>query len=283
METANQSYERHAVFETNSSSATCFTNADTIDTWRHIRMIETISPLIRKYSHATFLTIGDKKGFDAFLLRKYNVDTFASSLTDTCLKDAKERGYIDKYQVINAEQISFEDNSFDFVFCKASYHHFPRPPIAFYEMLRVARIALILIEPTDDHYGIINAIKRPLKRLIRKSNISNYEPCGNYIFRVNSHELKKMLMAINKPFFGIKYYNDFFLSAFAGHKSNWHSIGYIVTRFAIFIQDFMCFVHFLNYGYTSIIAFKNEVHHDILNDLRKSGFKISTLPKNPYL
>ena len=64
----------------------------------------------------------------------------ATSLTDSNLRIAQERGYIDKFQAENAERLSLTDDSFDFILCKESYHHFPRPAIAFYEMVRVARV-----------------------------------------------------------------------------------------------------------------------------------------------
>lgn len=40
-----------------------------------------------------------------------------------------------------------QDDAFDYVLCKDSYHHMPRPMIALYQMLRVARRAVVLIEP----------------------------------------------------------------------------------------------------------------------------------------
>jgi|WetSurSiteA1Bulk_404760.scaffolds.fasta_scaffold31035_2 ubiquinone/menaquinone biosynthesis C-methylase UbiE len=279
-----RSYERHAKYEEDSVLASCYSNPDCIDAWRHARMIGTVASLLRHYQGAKVLTIGDGMyGADAYLIKKLNLEAIASSLTDKYLMIAKERGYIDQYYAVNAENIPFEDNSFDFVFCKASYHHFPRPPIAFYEMLRVASVAVILIEPTDDRYYLIDFLKRSLKKLIRQGKNIDYEPSGNFIFRIKSKEIKKMLMAMDKPFMGVKYFNDIYIESIAGHNSNMRSPGFIATRFLIFIQDVLCYLRLLNYCHATIIAFKSQISPGVQNDLRKDGFRVSALSKNPYL
>ncbi len=55
------------------------------------------------------------------------------------LGKGSELGFIGEYSAQNAESLSFASNSFDYVFCKDAMHHCPRPVIALYEMLRVAR------------------------------------------------------------------------------------------------------------------------------------------------
>jgi len=278
------SYERHAEQEADLSIASCYSSPQSIDAWRHNRMIETISPLLKHFPGSTFLTIGDGKyGADAYLLQKHNVSVFASSLTDDLLKIAREKGYIENYRAVNAENIPFEDSSFDFVFCKASYHHFPRPPVAFYEMIRVARIGVILIEPTDDRFGLLEYFKRPVKILIRKEKLMDYEDSGNFVFRVNSGELKKMLIAMDKPLLGIRYFNDFYLSSIAGNESSLRSPAFILTKFAIGIQNILSFLRLLKYCQVTVVAFKTRVDDAVKKDMRRFGYKLSVLPKNPYL
>ncbi|MCX7986598.1 MAG: class I SAM-dependent methyltransferase, partial [Bacteroidales bacterium] len=55
----------------------------------------------------------------------------------------------DKYRKENAEQLSVPDNSYDYVSCREALHHFPRPYLALYEMLRVSKKGIIIIEPID--------------------------------------------------------------------------------------------------------------------------------------
>jgi Methylase involved in ubiquinone/menaquinone biosynthesis len=283
-ETTQLSYERHAEQERYLELASCYTNSESVDAWRHDRMIGSVLPLITSFPQATWMTIGDGRyGADAYFLKKHKIDVLATSLTDNSLILAKEKGYIDKYQCVNAEEIPFPDNSFDFVLCKESYHHFPRPSIAFYEMLRVARMAIILIEPTDDRIGLINFLKRPLKKMIRKEQFFDYEQSGNYIFRVNSKEMKKMLTALDKPLYAIENYNDFYLKRIAGDKSNMKTFGFLLTKFAIFVQDVLCVLGLMSYGKSTIIAFKVQIPLDLRHKLKKEGFKLTHLPKNPYL
>lgn len=52
-------------------------------------------------------------------------------------------------RVENAEKLSSPNETLDFVLCKESYHHFTRPMLALYEMLRVATKAVVLIEPNE--------------------------------------------------------------------------------------------------------------------------------------
>lgn len=96
-----------------------------------------------------WLTVGDPYGFDANYLISKNQNVIASDIAGTFFPIVKEQGIIKEYAVENAEHLSFEDNSFDYILCKETFHHFPRPYLAVYEMLRVAKEAVILIEPQD--------------------------------------------------------------------------------------------------------------------------------------
>lgn len=123
---------------------------DTVDAWRHRRMYQAIDPIIEAIPKAKWLTVGDGRyGKDAHYLLQKGCDVIASDISDFLLQEGKKAGYISNYKQENAEKLSFNDDEFDFIFCKESYHHFPRPMIALYEMIRVARQGVILIEPND--------------------------------------------------------------------------------------------------------------------------------------
>jgi ubiquinone/menaquinone biosynthesis C-methylase UbiE len=62
-----------------------------------------------------WLTIGDGMGTDANWLFAHQVDSTASDIADSVLKEAYKEGYIQKFSKENAEKISFPDNSFDYV------------------------------------------------------------------------------------------------------------------------------------------------------------------------
>ena len=124
------SYERHVRYEQQSELPSCYSAPGSIDAWRHQRMHDTVLPLLEANPNAKWLTVGDGSyGSDAHYLQGHGADATASSISDATLRGAHERGYIATYRIENAEALALEDDSFEFVFCKESYHHFPRPPL----------------------------------------------------------------------------------------------------------------------------------------------------------
>ena len=55
--------------------------------------------------------------------------------------------------MLNGESLDLLDNSYDLVVVQDGLHHLPRPVSGFTEMLRVARKAIIVIEPYDSLIG----------------------------------------------------------------------------------------------------------------------------------
>jgi len=151
------SYERHAQVYTNyasvgakSETAQAWLRPGTINSWRFERMYVCAKPLLEAFSGANWLTVGDGRyGMDAMYLHAHGARALATDISGTLLEEARTKGLIQEYRVENAEALSFHDRSFDFVLCKESYHHFPRPMCALHEMLRVASRAVLLIEAND--------------------------------------------------------------------------------------------------------------------------------------
>ena len=97
-----------------------------VNYWLHKQMFELADPLCTD-SSKTWLTVGDGYGLDANYFFEKGLSVTASDISGTFLPLAFQNGLLDKYAVENVEKLSFDDNSFDYVFCKESYHHFPRP------------------------------------------------------------------------------------------------------------------------------------------------------------
>ncbi len=139
---------------------------DTVDAWRHQRMYQVLDPILITEPQSKWLTVGDGRyGKDAKYITEKGGDALATDISKHLLKEAKDLGYITKYKVENAESLTFHDLTFDYVLCKESYHHFPRPMLALYEMLRVAKSGVLLIEPNDAY--IINRYSEILFRGLR--------------------------------------------------------------------------------------------------------------------
>jgi ubiquinone/menaquinone biosynthesis C-methylase UbiE len=157
-----------------------YTRPNSVDNWRHTRMLALTRPLWQAMPGSEWMTVGDGRyGSDAGYLHSQGVKVIATSLTDDRLRYAHEQGYISAFQGENAEHISLADDAVDFVLCKEAYHHFPRPPIALYEMLRVARQAVVLIEPLDNP-RVLDGMKRLAKRVLRGDREMQFEPSGNF-------------------------------------------------------------------------------------------------------
>lgn len=102
------------------------------------------------FSRAHWLTVGDgRHAFEARFLMRHGAKALPTNLDPTLLEETKQLGLIKDYRVEDMEKLSFPDKSFDFVCCKDSLHHCLAPWQALYEMMRVARKGVFLIEPFD--------------------------------------------------------------------------------------------------------------------------------------
>ena len=82
--------------------------------------------------------------------------------------------------VVNAEAIDFPDKAFDLVLVQDGLHHLPRPMLGYTEMLRVARRAVIVIEP---HAGLIAKVLG--------TTWEKHDDEVNYVFRWNQLMLEE--------------------------------------------------------------------------------------------
>jgi ubiquinone/menaquinone biosynthesis C-methylase UbiE len=265
----------------NNVAAAYFT-PNSIDAWRHKRMLKTINPIIANSLRSTWLTIGDGTyGSDAFYLKCHNVKATASSISDTTLVFAKERGFVEDFKEINAEEIHCRNDEYDYILCKEAFHHFPRPPLAFYEMLRVAKNAVVLIEPQEKNRLIGDIIKKVIKKLIRKDGSDLYEPCGNYIYRINIKEIEKTLLAINYPCIAYKRFNDFYLS-YLTYADRSSYVKFFLLKTCISLQNVLATLRIVNYGLCTLVIFKEKPGDKLMKDLKRENFKVKCLTRNPY-
>lgn len=80
--------------------------------------------------------------------RSVTVSDFSQTALDLC----RERDPRLSTVLLDAEQLAVPDNSYDVVLVQDGLHHLARPTLGFTEMLRVARVAVIMIEP---HTGVV--------------------------------------------------------------------------------------------------------------------------------
>lgn len=259
-----------------------FTRPESVDNWRHTRMLDAARALYQAVPAARWMTVGDGRyGCDAAYLRSRGLATLATNITDDRLREAHAMGFIDEYRAENAEHLSLADDAVDFVLCKEAYHHFPRPPVALYEMLRVARRGVVLIEPIDQP-RLLDGVKRLTKRVVRGDRQHQFEPSGNFLYRLSIRELEKLLLAMGGHIFAFRGINDFYHPRLADRPAHGFNAGNLLTRLGIGVQDSLVHLRLLGHGLACIVLFTSIPDDSLLRALRDDGFRIVHLPRNPY-
>src|SRR5688572_24250830 len=83
---------------------------DTVDYWRHHRMVTPIKPLLDYYKGSKWLTVGDGRyGLDSIELKRIQPDLhiLPTDIAPELLKQAKDKQLISDYSIENAESMSF--------------------------------------------------------------------------------------------------------------------------------------------------------------------------------
>lgn len=264
---------------------------DSVDAWRHRRMYEMLDPILEADPKARWLTVGDGRyGKDARYILGKGCNALATDISDVLLKEAKDLGYIHDFRKENAELLSFSDAEFDYVFCKESYHHFPRPMLAFYEMLRVADRGVVLIEPNDAY--VCNSFSKVLSRntrdmikamLGKTSSKHSFEESGNYLFSISRREIEKVALGMNYRIVAFKGINDTHRAGVEYEKLSDNGALYKKVKTRISLLDLLTRLGLRDYGLLAAIIFKQKPHKDLLHRLRNFGYEISNLPDNPYI
>jgi SAM-dependent methyltransferase len=127
-------------------------------------------------------------GIDAaYLLTFSKPKIYVSDLSENALKTTLRLFPQFQGQTEDNERLSFDDDFFDFSFIAASLHHLPRPVLGLYELLRVSKHGVIIIEPNDSW----------LTRLAGKMGLAQeYEVHGNYVYRFSRRDVKKIASSL---------------------------------------------------------------------------------------
>ncbi|MDR2506403.1 MAG: class I SAM-dependent methyltransferase [Candidatus Accumulibacter sp.] len=276
------------------------------DCWRHLRMYECAAHL-QDNPDLSWLTVGDGRwGLDAIRIKKKGFRTvLPTDISGFLLKTSKERGFIDNYAVENCEKLTFQDNSFDYVFCKESFHHFPRPYLALYEMLRVAKLGVFLIEPSDRLYNngnispsfvsIFRNVLRYALRLIRTRirqdrvarDISDdpvFEPVGNYVYTLSRREILKAAYGLALPQIAIKGINDHYIEGCEFEPADTDkSLIFKKIKRRIALLDMLCQAGINDYGMLMCGIFKTSLPDETRRKFQNHGWEVKDIVKNPYL
>jgi ubiquinone/menaquinone biosynthesis C-methylase UbiE len=258
--------------------------------WLQNRMWNLIDPFINKGEK--WLTVGDGYGLDAHYLLGKEAKVCSSDISDTFLSLAKENGFIEEFSIENAEKLSFKDQSFDYVLCKESYHHFPRPYLAVYEMIRVAEKGIMLIEPNDPLsqmpllLAMVNLLDRIHSTWVEKiwKNRFSFETVGNYVFKLSIRECEKIAMGLNLPAMAYKGINNSYYQTDSGTElASPDSKALKKIKFKIRRANFLSASSILPYQLLAVVLFKVKPDPDKIQELTTAGYYYREFPKNPYL
>lgn len=276
---------------------------DTVDAWRHERMYACIDPILSLFPESKWLTVGDGRfGKDAHYILSKGHEALASDISDTLLKIGAERGFIRDFKVANAESLPFESGSFDFVLCKESYHHFPRPMLALYEMIRVAKKGVVLIEPCEaptlaSKSRIIKGLVKDLllriglSSFLRTGNVSlirgydnSFEDVGNYVYTISEREIEKTALGMGYTSCAFKGLNDYYEKGLEFEKAAENSPVFLKVKENIDRAGSRCKNTFGGKTHDLLIAvmFKQPLDAIAIQNFTKFGFTVRHLPENPY-
>jgi ubiquinone/menaquinone biosynthesis C-methylase UbiE len=262
----------------------------TIGNWLQAQMLQLTDVLALPQTR--WLTVGDGYGFDGHYLHQRNCIVTASDISDTFLPLAKKINLIHDYAIENAEKLSFADNVFDYTLCKESYHHFPRPYMAVYEMLRVSKKAVILIEPHDPMtkmpllLALGNILDRINPKLLEKywKNRYSFEEVGNYVFKLSERETEKLAMGLNLPAVAFKGINNhYFDIKTASQIADENSAGFRKIIAKRKYDDLLARLSLMPHQLLCAVIFKTLPELETIQALKKEGFRYYAFPPNPYL
>lgn len=267
-------------------SALTWLQENTLDRWRHKRLLNEIKPLLKQKS--TWLTLGDGRyGTEAHFIIENGGTAYASDISDKLLKEGHKIGFIDKYGSENAENLSFDDESFDYVLIKEAFHHFPRPWLALYEAFRVCKKGVIIIEP-NERIGLARKIRKIIKFFLNRSTSDyGFEKIGNFVYSINNREIEKFLLGMHYRNVTFKYMNDHYTEGVEfidlKTKSLKDKFKIFKLKAIIFIKDFICLFFNGNYELILSILFKEEPDYKTINMLKDKKWIYKKLPENPYI
>ena len=155
------------------------------------------------YQWKVLTVCGGVGGEGIYFLRSGFSDVTVSDFSANSLIIAGEFDDRLKTLQLNAEALDLPDNSYDLVVVQDGLHHLPRPSLGLTEMLRVASVGIIVIEPYnsvvgkmigtewEDHDGSVNYVYRWDRKMIEQT-VKSYllkTYAGIRVFRFWDHNV----------------------------------------------------------------------------------------------
>lgn len=254
----------------------------------HDRVMEPLRPLIELFPADRWLTVGDGKwGKEAIYFQKQGVPVVATDIDAKLLKHLQSKGIIPEVDTQNLEGLTYTDRSFDFVFAKETLHHLPKPFLGLYEMLRVAKKAVVLIEPQDpkvsENLSVqADGAKEEYEALLFNNRDFFFEPMGNYIYRFSKREIEKVAMGLQRHKVAFRGINSMGYESRNGDIDT-SDAALQKTWSELALKDHMSTKGLRRFEYLMAIIFvTDDLPPDLDGKLSGNGWEVMNLPHNPY-
>ncbi len=140
----------------------------------------------RELKEFTYLVVCGGVGGEAIQLKRMGFFKVVNSDLSTSIEATAMKLDSELISVFaNAESLPFEDSSFDVVLVQDGLHHLPRPTLGMTEMLRVAKKAIVVIEPRESFIGSLIG-----------TQFESYKGIENFVYRWSKYNF----MAISKSY-----------------------------------------------------------------------------------
>lgn len=247
----------------------------TVGEYRFLMLDEPLILMGRTAPHLSYLTVGDGHyGRDARLLARLGVaDIMATDIAEPALRASGEAGLLPRWQAENMEALSFADASWDVVVCREALHHAPRAPVALLEMIRVARQAVVLVEPQD--------VVVEMGRTVPVDSYLAFEECGNFVYGPSRRELMKVAVSLQLAGVAFKQVCDVYDEQLCNQPLSDDSLQPWLAQVEHFrrqVAEGACVENFL-----FAILFKSRPDPAVLSALRLDDWSYWPVPRNPYL
>lgn len=270
---------------------------DTAGSHVYRRLLRYVAPLVSTERAAKWLTVGDGRyGLDGYHLQKMGAQHVQiTDIAPVLLEESVARGIIPRFQLVNAEAMDLPDESVDFILCKEALHHFPRPYLGLYEMLRVARAGVVLVEPHDvlGSWPLLRWLENLSDRVqhwtgFRISSYRNrfsYEPVGNFVYKFSVRDIERLAAGLNLPCVAVRNHNYFWKEGLhkVPYSRRWRSSIYWKVALKKALADIGLWLGLLPGGLQTTIIFKKAPSPALRKLLRVKGYRCYPIPSNPYI
>jgi hypothetical protein len=164
--------------------------------------------------------------------------------------------------------------------------------VALYEMIRVSKRAVVLIEPADwlpspvprrILQSLKNSVKKTLGRAIPHPDSGNYEPVGNYVYNVSEREIQKCALGLHLSTVAFKRFHDIYFEGAEFEKLDQNGELLRKMRRDLFKNDLLCKLGLSVQNHIAAVIFKEPPAESLRGKLRAAGYDVVDLPKNPHL